>query len=277
MVNRTLVIAEPGCTAEGNYGDMVELIHRAKEADADVFKAQWTSDPVQMCERRHITKDHPKREYYLKAYSWLNFPVEWHAEFKAICDSLGIAYACTSFLPQDVATVDPFVSMHKIASFENQDPTMLHEVRRMGKHAVVSTGGCDWDTAFQLLDIADYDSRSGMNPDVPRWSVLHCISAYPAPIDAMNLGLLIEHDGLSDHSRDIDMGGFAVCAGARIVEAHFRLYSCSKDNPDYATAFDPGEFAMYVSKIRKAERALGDGVKRVQPSEEWALQYKVTA
>ncbi len=110
---------------------------------------------------------------------------------------------------------------------------------------------------------------------------LHCVSAYPAPIEDLNLKIL-SHScamfaGYSDHSRDIDMGGFAVCAGAKIIEAHLRLYDCASENPDYPAAFDPGEFAHYVAKIRKAERALGSGVKAVQPSERWALEYRVTA
>ena len=269
-MNRTLVIAEPGGTAEGNFGDMVELIHRAKDADADVFKAQWCSDPVAMCERRHITPEHPKREYYLRAYSWLAFPVEWHAKFASECEKLGLQYACTSFLPQDVATVDPFVAIHKIASFEAGNGVLLTAALATKKRVIASYGMSD-----------------GRLPSA-HVNVLHCVTAYPAPIEEMNLAVLwpIEDvifgtgqwfDGLSDHSRDLDMGGFAVCAGAKIVEAHFRLHSCSPENPDYATAFTPDEFAIYVQKIRKAERALGDGIKRVQPSEEWALSYKVTA
>jgi N,N'-diacetyllegionaminate synthase len=116
-----------------------------------------------------------------------------------------------------------------------------------------------------------------------RWGVsadlLHCVSSYPAPIDQINLAVLRQGwcSGLSDHSRDLDMGMMAVCAGAKVVETHFRLYDCDPVNPDYPVAFDPGELAMYVGKIRKAERALGDGVKRVQPSEEWALPYRVNA
>ena len=265
-MTRTLVIAEPGGTAEGNFGDMIELIHRAKEADADVFKAQWVSDPEQMCERRHITPDHPKRDYYLRAYSWLAFPVEWHLKLRAVCDSLRIAYGCTAFLPQDVLTLCPIVDYLKISSFEANDNELSNApgMASMLGRIIISTGMTD---------------AQPPSPSPGYVRLLHCVSSYPAPIEDMNLRILGQEwcSGLSDHSRDIDMGGFAVCVGAKIVEAHFRLYSCSPSNPDYATAFDPGEFCHYVAKIRKAERALGDGIKRVQPSEEWALPYKVTA
>jgi sialic acid synthase SpsE len=269
-MNHTLVIAEPGCTAEGNYGDFIELIHRAHEAGADVFKVQWTSNPEQMCERRHITPDHPKRDYYLRAYSWLAFPVQWHAEFKAECDKFGLQYAATSFLPQDVWTVDPFVAFHKVASFE-ADTSVERSATVTRKPVVVSTG-MESRLPGWLAPVPLCEGRL-----VESVHYLHCVSAYPAPVDDINLSLFHTNkfSGYSDHSRDIDMGGFAVCAGAKIIEAHLRLYDCAPENPDYAAAFDPGEFAMYVTKIRKAERALGSGVKSVQPSEQWALEYKV--
>ena len=43
--------------------------------------------------------------------------------------------------------------------------------------------------------------------------------------------------------------------------------------PDHAVSDNPAQFAAYVEAIRKAERALGDGVKRVQPSEEAFRKY----
>lgn len=261
---RTLVLAEPGCTHEGRLDALMQLLHVAKQADADCYKPQWTSNPQRMCDRRHIGPDHPKREYYLRAYSWLAFPVEWHAELSAKAHELGMQYYATVFLPEDAWPLEPYVDGYKIASFEADEPKLRGAIASTGKPYIFSTG--------MGAEASGFYWGGG-----PRW--LHCVSAYPAPIDDMNIGILRKPEcaGLSDHSRDLDMGMMAVCAGASIVETHFRLYDCNPENPDYPVAFDPGELAMYVAKVRKAERALGSGVKQVQPSEEWALPYKVMA
>lgn len=261
----TLVIAEPGCTHEGSYDALVSLLHAAKDAGCNVWKPQWTSNPERMCERRHIGLDHPKRAYYLKAYSWLAFPVEWHADFSARCKQLGMQYGCTVFLPEDADRVAEHADYMKVASFEAGDSELLEAVldasTLRGRFVIVSTGM----------------GREYADTEAPWFFELHCVSSYPAPIDAINLSVLPKYSGLSDHSRDLDMGMMAVCAGAQIIETHYRLYDCDPQNPDYPVSFDPGELAMYVGKIRKAERAMGDGVKRIHPSEEWALPYRVGA
>ena len=91
----------------------------------------------------------------------------------------------------------------------------------------------------------------------------------------MNLAALKQCDGLSDHSRHRWMGALAVAAGAEIIEAHLRLDDTDPENPDFATAFTPAEFADYVRNIRFAEAALGDGQKRLQDCERPMAEYRV--
>lgn len=282
-MGKTLVIAEPGCTHEGNFNALVKLLHTAADCGADVFKPQWVSDPVQMCERRHMRNDpslpasNPKFAnaaeefaYYEQAYRWNSFPVEWHGELKRLCTERGLQYACTAFLPQDVATIAPFVDYLKISSFESVDLGMIEAVRGLptkGKnvrHLLVSSGmgGEFWTMKNRANSLTN----------------LHCVSAYPAPLEQMNLRCVRHrrHVGLSDHSRNVLTGAVAVGAGASVIETHFRFSDCDPANPDYDVAFAPSEFAQYVWNIRQAERMIGDGVKRVQSCENWALPYRVT-
>jgi N,N'-diacetyllegionaminate synthase len=254
-----LVIGEPGCTSEGDKATMLRLLETAAQCGANVWKPQWTSDPVLMCERRHIGYAHPKHEYYLRAYSWLAWPVEWHAEFRARCRALDMAYACTVFLKQDVARVAPYVDYLKVASFEAGDNELVAEAIRWHGRVILSTG-----MGQQYFGSAK------------PWAVLHCVSAYPAPIDEMNLRAMKHHKGLSDHSRHLLTGAVAVGARAKAIETHYRLDTCHQSNPDYAVAFTPAEFTQYVKNIRDAEAMMGDGIKRRQPCEEWALPYRVS-
>lgn len=263
-MNRVLVIAEPGCTHEGRFDAMLSLIGIAADAGADVFKAQWVSDVAQMCQRRNAHD-------YAQYYRWINFPVEWHPALELACRKLGMQYACTSYLADDVEIVDPCVSLHKIASFEADDVALVRAAMKTGKPVLISTGmmsSSPWEVFTD--DDDDGDIR-----------LLHCTSSYPAPLGAMELrdqfGWDNPYSGLSDHSRHELTGAVAVGAGASIIEAHIRNHGTPKTNPDYAVSFDPVEFARYVANIRIAEQLMGSGTKQIQPCEEPMLRYKVKA
>jgi sialic acid synthase SpsE len=264
-MSKVKVLAEPGCTAEGHFDQMMRLIEVAASAGCDVFKPQWTSDARLMCERRHIGRDHPRRAYYERAYSWLEFPLGWHAEFREQCKALGMSYACTAFLAQDVFALEPFVDYLKVSSFEARDVTIQTACKHISKPVIVSTGMMDGSECFAWRQF------------VLHAQFLHCVSAYPAPLPAMNIMAIDTKglDGLSDHSRHLLTGALAVACGAEIVEAHYRLDDCSPDNPDYAVAFTPAEFTQYIQNIRDAETLLGSGVKQVQECEQAMLPYRV--
>jgi pseudaminic acid synthase len=266
----TLIIGEPGCTAEGNWADLLDLLYIAKEAGCDAWKPQWVSDPNAMLDRRGIGRDHPKRAYYQRAYSWLAWPLEWHADFYGQAKKLGLRYIVTCFLPQDVAKVAPYADAFKIASFEAADTAMMD--------AVAAVKGEPWVyVSCGMCDEADrqYLWRQWMSRHV-RPQFLRCVSSYPAPLDAMDLGRLKDYTGLSDHSRDVITGAVAVACGASIIEAHYRSTSCHASNPDYAVAFTPKELTEYVQNIRKAEQMMQPS-SGVHTSEQWAIPYRVVS
>lgn len=268
-----LVIAEPGCTAEGDYDTMLRLLQTAKDSGADVWKPQFTTNAARHLERRSAWLSAEERDaFYAKyeaAYHWLQWPAEWHRDFASRCRQLGMKYACSVCLPEDVPVVAPFVEYMKISSFEqNDDAVCFASIDGQGSYRTIVSFGMstDEDTA---------------RPGAAR---LHCVSSYPAPIEAMNLSVLRPEfremwffSGLSDHSRHLLTGAVAVGAGAEIIETHYRLDDCDPENPDYAVAFSPAEFTQYVRNIRDAEAMMGDGIKRIQECEKPMLRYKVTA
>ena len=108
----------------------------------------------------------------------------------------------------------------------------------------------------------------------PMVTLLHCTSAYPCPIEAVNLLAMIElrdHYGLpigySDHTAGIMVAIAAAALGASVIEKHF-TFDRNAQGPDHKASIEPDEFRVMVDAIRTIERALGDGIKRVQPCEE---------
>ncbi len=112
-------------------------------------------------------------------------------------------------------------------------------------------------------------------------ALLHCVSAYPADPDELNLRAIREMQsryeprlsaqfsavGFSDHTSEIDVPALAVAAGACVIEKHLTL-DRSWTGPDHSFALEPDDFTSMVRNVRSVETMLGDGVKRVQPSED---------
>jgi sialic acid synthase SpsE len=106
-----------------------------------------------------------------------------------------------------------------------------------------------------------------------RITVLHCTTAYPAPMSDVNLHAMQSiharfgvNVGYSDHTLGIEISLAAVALGATIIEKHFTL-DRTLAGPDHKASLEPNELKSMIDGIRNVEEALGDGIKRVMPSE----------
>jgi sialic acid synthase SpsE len=124
----------------------------------------------------------------------------------------------------------------------------------------------------------DGDEQPAISFDNCSFLYLHCVAAYPPPVGEMNLSVLSSgnYSGLSDHSANVLTGGFATCLGAEIIEVHFRLKTTPCDNPDYRHSHLPDGLREYIQNIRTAEQMLGDGIKKIEKSEEALMKHRVT-
>ncbi len=259
-MSRTLVIAEPGSTHEGQLDKMLALVDTAAAIDGNVFKNQWLSSPGRLCERRHAPE-------YRDAYRRIAYPAEWHAIVKEQCVAKGLRYACTVYLPEDVETVAPYVDYFKIASFEAQALDMHAAIAPYLNKTIISTGMLD------AVSVAELPHA---------YALLHCVSSYVTPAHQANLGAIRwmrtyvarSKIGWSDHTTSVYSGMVAVGAGAEVIEFHLANYDCLTNNPDSDVARRPAAAAEYVRLIREAEILVGTGEKRAMPCETMMLRYR---
>ena len=104
-------------------------------------------------------------------------------------------------------------------------------------------------------------------------TVLHCTTNYPCPMEEVNLNAMNTIKaalkckvGYSDHTMGIEVPIAAVALGAEIIEKHFTL-DRNMEGPDHKASLEPHELKYMVDCIRHIELALGDGIKRPNPSE----------
>jgi N,N'-diacetyllegionaminate synthase len=200
------VIAEIGSCHDGSLDQALKLIRTAKDCGADIAKVQFWSSAKRMAERRRAPE-------YEAIYARYQVPVSWLEPMAREAARVGVTFAASSYLPEDVATIAPFVKILKISSFEAEEPQLLAAHRGfVTTRRVIASMGMDADD-FPIGYWLDIDGQR-------RVGRLHCVSAYPAPLDALNLGAIRgrNRDGFSDHSGDIRVGGWAVTAGARIID-----------------------------------------------------------
>jgi sialic acid synthase SpsE len=103
------------------------------------------------------------------------------------------------------------------------------------------------------------------------WAVLACTLAYPTPLQDAELARvrtlrqLVENRarggriGYSDHTDASSTAGYAVAAGATVLEKHFTLDRSDGSVPDNSFALDPHGMADYVSTANTVAGLLGSG------------------
>jgi len=203
----------------------------------------------------------------------MEMPYEWLPELKGHCQERNILFLASVFDEDSADRLDPFVEAFKIASYELTHLPLIRHVALKGKPIILSTGTADLEEVREALEAIKGAGNGAV-------ALMQCTAAYPASLESLNLraidtlastfGVPV---GLSDHSRDPWVAPLAaVGVGARILEKHFTL-SNLLPGPDHPFAVEPDELKQMVRKIREAERALGNGAKRMHPSESELWQF----
>jgi N,N'-diacetyllegionaminate synthase len=273
MTNRVLIIAEAGVNHNGDLGLAKRLIDVAAEAGADLVKFQTFSAD------RLVTRTAEKAGYQAQTTDGqesqhemlrrLELNVDMHDELIAHCATRNIGFFSTGF---DIESVDLLVSLgqahFKIPSGEITNLPYLRHIGRLRKEVILSTGMAtlgEIEAAIGVLEQAG-TKRGEM-------TVLHCTTEYPTPMAEVNLRAMQSIQtafrvavGYSDHTAGIEVAIAAVAMGASVIEKHFTL-DRNLSGPDHKASLEPQELKAMVVAIRNIEAALGDGIKRLTPSE----------
>jgi sialic acid synthase SpsE len=181
-------------------------------------------------------------------------------------------FLSTPFYLDGVALLDPLVPAFKIASGDNNFVPLLRRVAATGKPVLLSTGMADMNTVKAAT--AELTSIWRKNRVAPGLALLHCVSAYPTPASEANLNAIrtltqLGHPvGYSDHTLGIVACLLAVALGARVLEKHFTISKNHSEFRDHKLSADPAELRSLVERVREATAMLGDGEKRIMPSEQ---------
>lgn len=255
------VIAELSANHNGSLERAKDSIRAAAAAGAHAVKLQtYTADTMTIdCDRDDfVIKGGLWDGYKLyDLYAEAHTPFEWHGELFALARSLGIDIFSSPF---DESAVDLLRSLdapaYKIASFELTDLPLVAYAATTGKPLLMSTGMASQAEIAEAVKTARDAGAGGV-------LLFHCISQYPAPMEAANLSKIVslrEHFdvvvGLSDHTMGNVAAIAATALGAAAIEKHFTLSRADK-GPDSSFSLEPDELRRLVADTGDAWAALG--------------------
>ena len=266
------IIAEAGVNHNGDLALAKRLVDIAKISGSDIVKFQtFKAD-------RLVTLNAPKARYQLvenenesqfQMLEKLQISESMHLDLLAYCNNVGIKFLSTPF---DIESADFLSSigqtLFKIPSGEITNYPYLRHVARIAGEVILSSGASTLNEIGSALDIL---YKNGQQPE--NVTVLHCTSAYPTPMNDVNLLAMKEiknkfkvNVGYSDHTLGIEIAIAAVALGATTIEKHFTL-DHNLPGPDQKTSLEPNELIKMVESIRNIEIALGSGNKSPKQSE----------
>jgi sialic acid synthase len=264
------VIAEIGHNHQGSVEQAKELFQKAHECGANAVKLQ----------KRHnstlYTTDYFHRPYehensfgptYGTHREALEFERDEYRELKSYAKELGITFFATAF---DFRSADFLADLdmpaYKIASGDLTNTPLLRYVAEIGRPVVFSTGAGTLDDVRRA-----YETVAGVNDQI---AILQCTAGYPAVFEELDLRVIETYRqlfpdvviGFSGHDSGIAMAVAAYVLGARIVEKHFTLNRAMKGT-DHAFSLEVPGLSRLVRDLRRTRVALGDGTKKMYPSE----------
>ena len=275
QTTHTYVIAEAGLNHNGSVEIAKQLIDLAVEAGADAVKFQKRTVDKLAVKATLDALDDRFPEFgktYREIREHLEFNMDQYKIIKKYTEDKGLDFLCTAFDPEAADFLEELgISIYKLASHSATNIELLEHLAKTGKQSIMSTGMAELEEIETAVRIFEKHKTPLL--------LLHCVSAYPTPIDECNLNMI----NVLKESFDLPVGysghelGYlptlaAVAMGAIAIERHYTLDN-NMTGFDHKMSLNPKDFIAMIRDIRNIEKIKGTGEKNVSETE-WITRYK---
>ena len=264
---RTLLIAEISANHDKDLDQAIELVDLTANSGWDCVKFQTYSADSLTVKSKHssliIDPVWGKSNLY-DLYNSAAMPVEFHQPLFDRAREKSLLPFTTVYDPRDLDFVEALgCELYKIASFELTYDDLLAQIGATRKPVILSTGMANLKEIERALEILEHNGTKTI-------ILLHCCSAYPAPIDSVNLRSIetISNKfnrlvGFSDHTVGADVPIIASAMGAVVIEKHI-TNDVTRTGPDHRFSCSPQIMRKISAGVRKIQLARGSGIKDTQ-------------
>ena len=259
-LGQTRVVGE----LSGNHGGDLEqallALEIAVRSGMDALKIQtYSADCMTIKTNRpefRLTDGLWKNQTLYELYQNAQTPFSWVAPLFEKAADLGLTLFSSPFSPKAIEKLESAsCPAYKIASFELVDTTLLRIAAETKKPIVLSTGLASLEEIIEAVEII---SKYGSG----KLCLLHCISAYPTPLEATKLQrmhYLKTHfnvpTGFSDHTSGLAAPIAATALGACMIEKHFSP-DLSNQTVDREFSLGPVEMSGLTEQINALNKSL---------------------
>ncbi|MDB4594777.1 N-acetylneuraminate synthase family protein [Candidatus Pelagibacter sp.] len=262
------IIAEIGINHNGDMKICKQLIDLASESGCDAVKFQKRDiDSVYTKELLDSPRESPWGKTQREQKMGLEFNQEDYQEIDKYCKEKNISWFASAWDLKSQSFLRNFnCKYNKIASAMLVNLELLKMVSEEKKHTFISTG---------LSTMKDIENAVKIFKDnnCP-FELMHCVSTYPMKDSDANLKTILTlkekfdcNVGYSGHEAGLTISYAAAALGISSLERHITLDRAMYGSDQAASLAPPG-LKKIVPEIRKIEKALGDGIKRVLEEEE---------
>ena len=267
-MKKTYIIAEIGINHNGSLDVAKKLIDVASVAGCDAVKFQKRNPDVCVPEhQKGVMRDTPWGTMTYLDYKYkVEFEKKEYDEIDRYCKVQNVEWSAS---PWDLDSLEfleqydlPFIKMPS-AMMTNEG--LMRAAARTKKRVIFSAG-------MSTLEETD-KAVEWMKEESADFALLHCNSAYPAPLEDLNLSCIKTlrdrygcEVGYSGHEFRLGTTVAAVYLGASILERHITL-DRTMWGSDHLASVEPQGLIKLVRGVRELEVAYGDGVKRVTDGE----------
>ena len=267
----TFIIGEIGINHNGDLSIAKRLIDVAVMAGCNAVKFQKrTPEKSVPPEYQNVKRETPWGFMtYLEYRHKVEFGYEEYAEIDRYAKEKGILWFASCWDEDSVDFIEQFTPpCYKVASASLTDDPLLKKIKSTKRPIILSTGMSTLEEIEAAVNLLSTNNLL----------IAHSTSTYPCPPEELNLRMIQtlqnRYDcpvGYSGHEVGLQATFAAVTLGADFIERHITLDRAMWGS-DQAASVEPWGLMRLVRDIRVIENALGDGQKRVYPSELKARQ-----
>ena len=257
------IIAEIGINHNGEIGICKDLIDVAVEAGCDAVKFQKrTIDLVYTQEFLDSPRESVWGNTQRDQKNGLEFSKKEYDEIDIYCKNKNISWFASAWDIESQKFLRQYnCKFNKIASAMIVYNDLLHEVASERKHTFISTGMSTYEDIDRAVKI--------FNDHNCPFELMHTVSTYPMKDEDANLKTINTlrekygcNVGYSGHEVGLAVSYAAAAMGITSLERHITLDRAMYGS-DQSASIEPNGLRMLVGAVRKIEKAIGDGVKKI--------------